>query len=121
VEALHSVLGYVTGVAVIAGMAWSVALATWSRAPATKVWFDRFALVVLAIVIAEVVTGAVWQASGGEPAAEHALLAGISVAAIPLLRTLGASMGGFGRLEPWLWLITYAIVGASLIGLYVTG
>lgn len=120
-EALHSVLGYVTGVAVIAGMAWSVALATWSRGPSTKAWFDRFALLVLAIVIAEVVTGAVWQGSGGEPAAEHALLAGISVVAIPLLRVMGASMGGLGRLEPWLWLVTYAVVGASLIGLFVTG
>lgn len=119
-EVLHSVLGYLTGAAVVAGMAWSLARAV-GRGPDSKVWFDRLALATLAVVVAEVVTGAAWQSGGGEPAPEHALLAGVSVAAIPLLRVLGASIGGFGRREPWLWLATYAIVGASLVGLFVTG
>lgn len=118
-EALHSLLGYVTGAGVIAGMAWSAMLAV-GRGGA-KAWFDRFAILVLAAVVAEIVTGAAWQASGGDPAPTHALLAGVSVAAIPLLRTIGASMGGLGRAEPWLWLVTYAVVGAALVGLFVTG
>jgi len=120
VELLHSALGYLTGAAVVAGLAWSLARAV-ERGPDSKAWFDRLALATLAVVVAEVVTGAAWQSSGGEPAPEHALLAGVSVAAIPLLRVLGASIGGFGRREPWLWLATYAIVGASLVGLFVTG
>ncbi|NJD29364.1 MAG: hypothetical protein FIA92_13840 [Chloroflexi bacterium] len=120
-DALHSILGYVTGAAVVAGMVWSVAWGLGLERLPAKAWFDRFAYVVLAIVVAEVVTGAMWQSSGGEPAPSHALLAGVSVAAIPLLRTLGASMGGLGRAEPWLWLVTYAVVGGALIGLFLTG
>lgn len=119
-ELLHSALGYLTGAAVLAGMAWSLAGAL-GRGPDSKVWFDRLALATLALVVAEVVTGAAWQSGGGDPAPEHALLAGVSVAAIPVLRILGASMGSFGRSGPWLWLATYAIVGASLVGLFVTG
>jgi hypothetical protein len=118
-DGLHSVLGYVTGVSVVLGMAWSGAIGL-GRAGA-KPWFDRFTYLVLAIVVVEVVTGAMWQSSGGEPAPTHALLAGVSVAAIPLLRALGASMGGFGRAEPWLWLVTYAVVGGALLGLFATG
>jgi hypothetical protein len=120
VELLHSALGYLTGAAVLAGMAWSLAGAL-GRGPDSSVWFDRLALATLALVVAEVVTGAAWQSGGGDPAPEHALLAGVSVAAIPVLRILAASMGGFGRNGPWLWLATYAIVGASLIGLFLTG
>jgi len=104
---------------VVAGMAWSAAMAV-GRGGA-KAWFDRFGLLVLAIVVVEVATGAAWQSSGGDPAPAHALLAGVSVVAIPLLRTLGASMGGLGRAEPWLWLITYAVVGGALLGLFATG
>lgn len=118
-ETLHSALGYLTGAAVVAGIIWSVALGL--RRGAGKPWFERFAYVVLAIVVLEVVTGAAWQSSGGNPATTHALLAGVSVAAIPLLRTLGASMGGLGRAEPWLWLLTYAVVGGALLGLFATG
>jgi len=120
-DVLHSVLGYLTGAAVVAGMAWSVARGLGRAGGTSNAWFDRFAIVVLAIVVVEVVTGAVWQASGGDPAPTHALLAGVSVAAIPLVRTLAASMGGFGRAEPWLWLVTYTVVGAALIGLFVSG
>ncbi|HSL98058.1 MAG TPA: hypothetical protein VK831_05755 [Candidatus Deferrimicrobiaceae bacterium] len=120
-ELLHSALGYLTGAAVVVGMAWSLRRAVGRDPAFSKAWFDRFALATLAVVVAEVVTGAAWQSSGGDPAPEHALLAGVSVAAIPLLRILGASMGGFGRWEPWLWLATYAVVGGSLIGLFVSG
>lgn len=120
-EVLHSALGYVTGAAVVAGMAWSLLRAVGREPAFWKAWFDRFALATLAVVVAEVATGAAWQSSGGESAPEHALLAGISVAAIPLLRILGASVGGFGRWGPWLWLAAYAVVGAALIGLFVSG
>lgn len=119
-EVLHSALGYLTGAAVVAGMASSLGRAL-GRGPGSQAWFDRLALATLAIVVAEIVTGAAWQSSGGDPAPAHALLAGVSVAAIPVVRILGASMGGFGRSEPWLWLGTYAVVGASLLGLFVTG
>ena len=118
-DAVHSILGYVTGVAVVVGMAWSVMVAVGRGDE--EPWFDRFAILVLAVVVAEVATGAAWQSSGGDPAPAHALLAGVSVAAIPLLRILGVSMGGLGRIGPWLWLVTYAVVGAALLGLFVTG
>ncbi len=121
-DLLHALLGYVTAAVVVAGMAWSLILGTRHREP--DAWFDRFSLLTLAIVVVEVVSGAMWQSTGGDPAPAHALAAGVSVVAIPVVRGYGALLrreGGLGPRAPWWWFATYAVVGVALIGLYATG
>jgi hypothetical protein len=119
VQAVHQVLGFATAAGVIVGLAWSILLAR--GADMHRRWFDRLGLLVAAIVVAEVVTGAFRQSSGGTPQPLHALLAGIAVLAIPVTRSLSGYLGGLGSREPWVWFAIYAILGAALLGLFQTG
>lgn len=102
----------------IAGIAWSAALAVSARAGGPM--FERYQAAVVSVLIVAAAGGLILLLLGSAPTeGVHLLYAAVAIVLVPLARSFLGRTSGRGAAS--LLLVTFAVLGALMYRLFTTG